>query len=128
MKGLYKMCVDCGYGTLESLFVADINTVQYLITHGISVYFGEVCGKYSEISGILDTDDITLVTTDEKIIKVIQDNDLEIGYNPLTQTISIYETSDLPVNFSEIEDKFEDCSVEDFVKFRITGKLPELLN
>lgn len=122
MDGLYKMIADCGYGEVYGLFVANIDTMQYLITHDVGVYFGEVCGKHSEISGHLDTDDITLVTTDENVIKVIQDNDLEMGYNPLTQMLSTYETHDLPENFND--DCWDDCTVGDYIRFKITGKLP----
>ena len=74
MQGLYKMNLDCGrMGELECLILADCDKINYLTTHEISVYFGEVLGKYSEISGTISKDEITLITTDENVIKIFKD-------------------------------------------------------
>jgi hypothetical protein len=62
------------------------------------------------------------IAVSENVIKVIQDNDLEMGYNPLTQMLSTYETPDLPENFND--DCWDDCTVGDYIRFKITGKLP----
>lgn len=52
MKALFKMDFDCGrMGNLEGVFIADTEDVEYLVNNKISVYFGEVLGKHSEISG-----------------------------------------------------------------------------
>ena len=52
MKALFKMDFDCGrMGNLEGVFITDTEDVEYLVNNKISVYFGEVLGKHSEISG-----------------------------------------------------------------------------
>lgn len=82
-KGLYKLNFNCGRsGSLEGLFVANIADVDFLIEKGWEVYFGEVLGKHSEVCGPIEEVDIKLVSTDEAVIKVITDNELENGHNP----------------------------------------------
>lgn len=59
MKALFKMIFDCGrMGNLEGVFIADTEDVEYLLNNEISVYFGEVLGKHSEISGIIDRSEL----------------------------------------------------------------------
>lgn len=79
-KGLYKFFWDCGrMGVVEGAFVASVARVEKAV--GSSVYFGEILGKHSEVHGMLDKDDLTLVTTDEKVLEVL--GDFSVGYNPL---------------------------------------------
>lgn len=83
MKAVYKLHFDCGrMGELNGLFVADTEKVRELIESGEEVYFGEVLGKHSEVCGPIEESDISLVSTDENVIKVIEEHDLENGYNP----------------------------------------------
>lgn len=118
MKGLYKIEADCCYGTLSGLFIADIDKINCLLKHDIVIDFGEVLGKYSEIEFSVN-DYITLISDDENIIKIVEDNKLEIGYNPLKETV--YETNDLD------NDSVQWCDypLECYIDYLMTGKLPE---
>ena len=61
------------------------------------------------------------------MIKIIKDYDLESGYNPLTASLSVYETEDWTEETHTEEDfeAWEEFTVEEFIDFRMTGKLPE---
>lgn len=49
-----------------------------------NVYFGEILGKHSEIYGILEKKDITILTDDQDFInKAINYGLIPCGYNPL---------------------------------------------
>jgi hypothetical protein len=81
MEGLYKFYWDCGrQGSLEGVFIEDEENIKDII--GKEVYFGEVLGKHSEIYGIIKNQDITLVTKDFPVIKIIKEYSLESGFNP----------------------------------------------
>ena len=83
MKGLYKFHFDCGrMGELVGLFTQEVSEMDKLVNSKQEVYFGEVLGKHSEVYGEIGEDDYTLVTTDENVIKVVEDYGLENGYNP----------------------------------------------
>lgn len=83
MEGLYKLHIDCGrQGELKGLFIADVDDMKLLIDSKTEVYFGEVLGKHSEIYGSLDEGHYTLVTTDNNVINLVKEFDLESGYNP----------------------------------------------
>jgi len=86
MKALYKFYWDCGrMGDLEGVFLADPVDVAEAI--GKTIYFGEVLGKHSDISGELEETDIELVTDDPAVIKVIHDFKLESGHDPIVTYI-----------------------------------------
>lgn len=64
---LYKFRWDVyRHGEIESLFIADDEQVGAVI--GMTVYFGEVLGKHSEISGTLDPKDLTVITQEPGVI------------------------------------------------------------
>lgn len=76
MKALFKMNFDCGRnGNLEGVFIADTEDVKYLVENNISVYFGEVLGKHSDVSGCVDESEISLITSDENILDIVMLND-----------------------------------------------------
>ena len=84
-KGLYIFSWDCGrMGSVEGCFIATEEEVQNII--GKEVYFGEVLGKHSEVYGVIEKDEIQLITQDEHVINVISSsgayNTLS-GHNPL---------------------------------------------
>lgn len=80
-KGIYKFFFDCGrMGNLQGIFVADSSEVESII--GTEVYFGEVLGKHSEISGPIEEGEITLVTEDKAAVKMFIKYKLWSGYNP----------------------------------------------
>ena len=81
-KGVYKFFWDCGrMGELYGLFLATDEDVKAAI--GKRAYFGEVLGKHSEIEGEVEEADITLVSDDPAVVKVIEDHNLQSGYSPL---------------------------------------------
>ena len=66
-RGLYKFYWDCGrMGWLDGLFIAEDIDVESAI--GRRVDFREALGKHSEIYGILEECDITLISTDQALI------------------------------------------------------------
>lgn len=80
MQGLYKFYWDCGrMGSIDGVFIADSVAIENLI--GKEVYFGEVLGKHSEVYGVIEKDDITLVTNDPSVIDAL--GDFSAGHNPL---------------------------------------------
>lgn len=86
MHKLYKFHWDCGrMGFIDGLFVSEADAVEPLI--GTEIYFGEVLGKHSEISGTLDADDVKVLSEDQDLIdRLIAANggDLTLcGYSPL---------------------------------------------
>lgn len=83
MKAVYKLHYDCGrMGELTGLFIAEKEDVEKLIESGEEVYFGEVLGKHSEICGPIEECDLTLISTEENVIKLIEEHGLENGFNP----------------------------------------------
>lgn len=123
MKGLYKLNVDCGrQGCLEGVFIADSEDVEYLTSNSISVYFGEVLGKHSEISGILGKDDIKLITTEQNVVDVVEKYGLQNGYNPFEYNVCEYETENIPENGVE----WGDCTIKEYIDFMRKGYVPLL--
>lgn len=121
MKALFKMDFDCGrMGSLEGVFVADIEDVEYLVNNKISIQFGEVLGKHSDISGRVDESEIKLITSDENVIKIVEEYELESGYNPFDQTLCESETDNVPDNGVE----WSDCMVCDYIDFMRNGTIP----
>lgn len=81
MKGIYKFFWDCNrMGVLEGIFVETADNVANL--YGKTIYFGEVLGKYSDISGTIDLGDVNLITQDETVVQLFEKYQLETGYNP----------------------------------------------
>lgn len=74
-------------GELKGLFIAEKEQLKWLVDSQLEVYYGEVLGKHSEIYGPLEEVDYSLVSDDISVIKVIQEHDLETGFNPLGQTL-----------------------------------------
>jgi len=85
MKTIYRFHWDCRrMGTLSGLFIAD--TQQVAEAMGKKIDFGEVLGKHSEIYGVLEENDLEVVTDDQQFIQqcitVFGDGTIS-GYNPL---------------------------------------------
>lgn len=81
---LFSFHWDCGRaGELEGLFIAPQSDVDMVL--GKQIYFGEVLGKHSEISGQLDPEDVVLVSDDqEKVQWLVQLLGYTVsGFNPL---------------------------------------------
>lgn len=71
-------------GCLHGLFIADSNDMENLLEK--EIYFGEVLGKHSEISGTFEDGDAIAVSDDQdfldKFVEVLGDGTI-LGYNPL---------------------------------------------
>jgi hypothetical protein len=85
MKKLFKFYWDCGrMGILDGLFIATQEQVDDII--GKNVYFGEVLGKHSEIEGIVEKDEIKLISDNFKLVTKLEkifDSETLCGYNPV---------------------------------------------
>ena len=82
MKKVYKFYWDCyRSGDVRGVFIADDEDVKKAI--GSKVYFGEILGKHSEIYGILEEKDLTILTDDQEFIKKAEEFNMCSGYNPL---------------------------------------------
>jgi len=122
MKALFKMNFDCGRnGNLEGVFIADTEDVKYLVENNISVYFGEVLGKHSDVSGCVDESEISLITSDGNILDIVMEHGLESGYNPFDYNLCTSETNCVPENGIE----WSDCTIQDFIDFKLNGTIPE---
>lgn len=85
MKKLYKFNWDCGrMGDVDGIFIADEKDVKKII--GKEIWFGEILGKHSDVGGIIEKDEITELTSDQKFINKCVEifGSLSLsGYNPL---------------------------------------------
>ena len=85
MKAIYEFYWDCGrMGNVDGLFIADKEIVEKAI--GKHVYFGEILGKHSEVSGTLDENDLEIMSEDQEFIKKFEEvlgKDFSQGCNPL---------------------------------------------
>jgi hypothetical protein len=85
MKVIARFYWDCGrMGEVDGLFVTTKEALES--AYGKDIYFGEILGKHSEVSGTLDEGDITILTEDQdfitKFIEIMGDDNVS-GYNPL---------------------------------------------
>ena len=84
-KAIYKFFFDCGrMGELEGIFVAEPQEVKRLINSGEELYFGEVLGKHSEISGVVSVENFIFVTDEEEIVNFFEIHGMATGINPLS--------------------------------------------
>lgn len=102
-KAVYEMSIDCGRsGYLEGIFVAPKRYVEELTKGHIEVYFGEVLGKHSEVFGTLSDADIKIVSDDENIVSIFEENRISSGHNPFEYT----PNGSIEVNGREFDDQF----------------------
>lgn len=83
---LYKFGWDCGrQGNVEGVFIATDESIQSAI--GKRVSFGEILGKHSDIRGVLDAEDLVVLSDAPDVIsimkKVFGSERTISGYNPL---------------------------------------------
>lgn len=91
-KAIYRFYADCGRkGSLEGVFIATKQQVRKLISSEIQVYFGEVLGKHSEISGAIKKKDIVFLTDDSHAVEVVEKYNLTNGFNPFNYTSVNFE-------------------------------------
>lgn len=109
MEKLYKFNFDCGrMGSLNGLFVEDEVDIQNAV--GKYVYFGEVLGKHSEVSGTLELSDFKVLTDDQEFIHKFLKYGCESGYNPLHYLEEDEEEDD---NYYDDEEVYYDEDEED---------------
>ncbi len=82
-NNLYRFYWDFRrWGQVEGLFISTQEQVDKLL--GKEIYFGEILGKHSDVSGTIKEGDITLVSSDQDKVNWL----LELlgctvsGYNP----------------------------------------------
>jgi len=129
---IYRFYWDCKrMGDLEGVFIAKKSKVKKTI--GKQLYFGEVLGKHSEISGTLDEEDLTILSDDQdfiqQCIKVFGPGTIS-GYNPLSyisdeesdddDDSSDYDVDDVP------EVPFNEDYTPDIVNDTEEVELPEI--
>lgn len=82
MLKVYRFEWDCGrQGNVEGVFVADDAEVAAAI--GKEVGFGEILGKHSDVQGVLEENDLTVLSTDAAFCAAFQEHVGTAGYNPL---------------------------------------------
>lgn len=109
MKRLYKFHAYVGrMGELEGVFIATQDQVDWLTSINKSIYFGEVLGKHSEIFFPIEEKHIKLISSDENVIKVVEENGLTSGYDPFGYNFIDDDTIEL------LGDRYEDdlCAEE----------------
>jgi hypothetical protein len=121
-KAIYKMEASFGrMGNLEGIFVAEKQYIDYLLKHEVEIYFGEVLGKHSDVSGSLEQHEIKLVTDKEDFIKMFEEHGMNSGHNPLYYSI-LYSS----VENEENEGMYDDWTVYDYIHYKLTGDKPNL--
>lgn len=119
MKALFKMNFDYGrMGSLEGLFITEKEYIDFLVEKELEVNFGEVLGKYSDVCGRVAPEEVTMVTTDENVLQVIERYGLENGYNPLEYPLYPYPKD------GEVDICFDDWTAEDYIKWELTQVKP----
>ena len=93
MKVIARFYWDCGrMGEVDGLFVTTKQALE--AAYGKEVYFGEILGKHSDVSGTFNDGDITILTEDQdfiaKFIEIMGDGDIS-GYNPLDYLLEEYD-------------------------------------
>ena len=64
--------------------------------------------------------EIKQITTDENVIKIVEEYGLNSGYNPFEYTLCTSETEDVPDNGVD----WDDCMVQDYIDFKRKGIIP----
>lgn len=85
MKVIAKFYWDCGRaGDVAGMFTCTKEELEN--TYGKTIYFGEILGKHSEVSGELSEEDIQILSDDQEFIakfeEIVGSGTLS-GYNPL---------------------------------------------
>lgn len=76
---VYKWCWDLRGGPLTGIFVTTEKELEGL--QGVTVYMGEVCGKYSEVNYPVQLEHFTRVTDDPAAVEMFEKYKMETGFN-----------------------------------------------
>lgn len=122
MKALCRLNFDCGrQGSLEGIFIADTEDVKFLIENKVSVYFGEVLGKHSEIYGNVEPHELEVITTEANVVDIVDKYGLSTGYNPFRYNLCADGMEDVPESGVD----WNDCTVQEYIDFMRKGVVPE---
>lgn len=83
IKGIYRFKAWCRQGDLEGLFVATRSDIENLLNLGKDIEFGEVLGKYSDISFTVENEHITLISEESIHVDFFENFIVDSGINPL---------------------------------------------
>lgn len=84
MKHLFKFYWDCGrQGHIEGLFISTEEDVSNKLIDK-EINFGEVLGKHSEVHGIIESSDISIIYISKEALDELEFiiGDTVSGYNP----------------------------------------------
>jgi len=107
MKAIYRMNLDFGrMGDLEGTFTATKQQVEMLTNGTLSVYWGEVLGKHSEIYGTIEPTDIKILSDNPEVVEVFEKYDFSSGYNPFYQSVwdFDYEANGVNENLETVDE------------------------
>ena len=91
--GIYKFDWDCNYGSVYGIFIEECENVKLLENSNISVNFGEILGKHSEVDINIKPGDFILVTDNKDEIDLIKNLKLlPMGYNPFDYKLGIFSS------------------------------------
>lgn len=80
--GIYRFDVDYGRGYgVEAVFAASEAEIASIM--GKEIYFGEICGKHSEITATPDEKNLRLLTDDPVVVRAFIKFGFASGHNPL---------------------------------------------
>ena len=93
-KGIYRFKAWCRQGDLEGLFVATRSDIENLLNLGKDIEFGEVLGKYSDISFTVREEHITLISEESTHVDFFENFIVDSGINPLLYIEDDYDEDD----------------------------------
>lgn len=108
MKALFKMSVDCNDNKyINGVFIADTEMVEKLIDSKTLIHFDDILGKNTEAVAYIDPGEIKFITSNDYIVQIIEENNLEKGFNP-------FDFKPYNVDLSAFEDK--EVKLYDYIK------------
>lgn len=120
---IYRLYMDFRGGEVSGMFLAKKKYIEYMIENEVSVHFGEILGKHSDVRATICDDDIEMVSDEKNVIDFFKKYKFENGYNPLTTTFDPYDTKDFDEPDNGIE--WSDCCVEEWIEYKLFGTIPE---
>ena len=85
---IYRLDIDFEQqGELTGMFIAKKIDVKLLLENNLTIYFGEVLGKHSEIYTKIKRHHIKFITDDLIAVDIFRKYNLGIGFNPFEYQI-----------------------------------------
>ena len=103
---IYEYCESFGrLGSLNSIFIADKKLVEECI--GKVANFGEVLGKHSEVSSIINENNLKITCDDyEKIKIVLEALNLQVNLSDIDKYYSIIGLNPIEIIVEEMEEQY----------------------